>query len=101
MWPAMMFAKRRIINAIGLMNSDTISISTSIGFIQPGTPGGFSKCIQKCFLLLASITINDSNARHAVTAILPVKLAPPGRRPSKLLIQIKKKIVSSNGMYFL
>ena len=38
------------------------------------------------------------------TAILPVKLAPPGRNgtnPIKLFIQIKKKTVSKNGRYFL
>ena len=30
----------------------------------------------------------------SVTAMLPVKLAPPGIKPSRLLNQIKKKIVS-------
>ena len=93
MWPANMFAKRRIINATGLMQSDMISINTNRHFTKNGTLGGLSRWLQKCLLLLAIITMKVINAKQAVTAILPVKFAPPGNKPKRLFIQIKKKFI--------
>ena len=89
--PARMFAKRRIVKAIGLMNNDIISMITNRIFARNGTPGGLNKCPQKCLFEVNKITINATKAKAPVTAILPVKLAPEGIRPSKLFIQIKKK----------
>ncbi|MCY1560295.1 hypothetical protein D9M68_974170 [compost metagenome] len=43
MWPARMFAKRRIVKAIGLMNREMISITTSRILAGNGTPGGLNK----------------------------------------------------------
>jgi hypothetical protein len=46
------------------------------------------------------MTMNDMMPNTAVKAILPVTLAVPGIRPIRLLIRIKKKMVSRKGMYF-
>ena len=40
MWPATMFAKRRMINAKGLMNTLKNSTGTRMNFTPNGTPGG-------------------------------------------------------------
>ena len=37
-------------------------------------------------------------AKTKVTAIFPVKFAPPGNNPNKLLIHIKKKTVKRYGI---
>ena len=47
-----------------------------------------------------SITTNDIRARPAVTARLPVAVAPQGRSPRKLQNRMKKKSVRMYGRYF-
>ena len=44
--PATMLAKRRMINAIGLMNKLRISTGTRINLIPSGIPGGLKICPQ-------------------------------------------------------
>ena len=44
--PATMFAKRRMINAIGLMNTLRNSTGTRISFTPIGIPGGLKICPQ-------------------------------------------------------
>ena len=43
MWPALMFAVKRIINTIGFRNIPTISIGMMMGITNRGTPGGQNK----------------------------------------------------------
>ena len=44
--PAVMFAKRRIINAAVLIKIPAISIGIKIGYKAKGTPGGAKICPQ-------------------------------------------------------
>ena len=44
--PATMFAKRRMINAIGLMKKLNISTGTKMNLIPSGIPGGLKMCCQ-------------------------------------------------------
>ena len=46
MWPAVMFANKRIISAKGLVKIPTISIGIIIGIKASGTPGGLKICDQ-------------------------------------------------------
>ena len=45
-WPATMFANKRMINANGLMNTLKNSTGTRINFTPNGTPGGLKICPQ-------------------------------------------------------
>src|SRR5690554_1917220 len=93
-----MLANKRIVSATGLINNEIISIITKSTLIPAGTPGGLNKWLQKCLLALIIITIKETKANAAVTAILPVKFAPDGIKPNILFTQIKKNIVSNRGM---
>ena len=76
--PAMILANRRIIKANGLVNTPKNSTKGMIG------NGSFRE-------------IGALGQKTAVTAMLPVMLAPPGKTgmiPIRLLIRIKKKTVS-------
>ena len=46
MWPAVMFANKRIINANGFVKIPTISKGIIIGIKATGTPGGQKMCFQ-------------------------------------------------------
>ena len=43
MCPASILAKRRMVNATGLMNREMISMGTSRNLMPNGTPGGFNR----------------------------------------------------------
>ena len=43
MWPAVMFAVKRIINTMGFKNIPMISIGMMMGITNTGTPGGQNK----------------------------------------------------------
>ena len=43
---------------------------------------------------VTSITMNAITASAAVTEMLPVAVAPPGRRPSRFMPRMKKNSVS-------
>ena len=93
--PATMLAKRRMINAAGLMIK-TPATSTGIKMIltPSGTPGGQKICPQKCELVLNKITTSEITPSTAVKAVLPVTLADPGINPKRLFIKMKKKTVN-------
>ena len=93
MCPAIMFAKRRIMRANGFVNTPNRSTSVKMGFIPAGT-GGLNMCPQKCFPELNKMMTKEIHASTKVNAILPVTLAVPGIKPTKLLMRIKKKTVN-------
>jgi len=95
MCPATMFAKRRTINAKGLVKTP----SNSTGNMMRkrtiiGTPGYQKICPQKCLLVLKMITKKEITPNTTVNAMFPVTLADPGINPNKLLMRMKKKTVS-------
>ena len=96
MWPAVMFANKRINNAAGLIKIPAISIGTKIGYKAKGTPGGINMCFQNGFLENINWMIKVNIANVIVTEIFPVKFGLPiqGISPNKFPIRIKKKTVS-------
>ncbi len=93
-----MFANKRTINEKGFMKIPTISTGVKITNIHLGTPGIAKMCVQYVERPLKFVTKNAIIANTKVTAMLPVKLAPPGTKPNMLLNQIKKKTVSKYGI---
>src|SRR5689334_13232444 len=94
-WPAIMFANKRIIKAPGLIkNVLATSIGIKITFTNTGTTRGQKICDQKWRLVLNRITGRETYASIMVKAILTVTLAEPGIKPNKLLIKMKKKSVN-------
>ena len=106
MCPAVMLAKSRTISTNGLVNTPIISTIGMIGsgtLSHQGTPGVLTMSFQYSFLPENWVTKNVNRARIPVTAMFPVRLAPPGKmgiRPIRLLKSMKKKSVSRNGVYF-
>ena len=49
MWPAVMFANKRIIKANGLVKIPTISMGIIMGIKANGTPGGLKMCDSKTY----------------------------------------------------
>ena len=99
-WPAVMFANKRTINANGFDNTPIISTGIIIGYNHHGTSGK-KMCFQYDLFPLMLVTKNVITPITTVKAILPVKLAPPGKngtKPIMLLIQMKKNIVNKKGM---
>ena len=98
--PAVILAKSRIINTNGFVNISISSIAgiNGIGnFIHIGTPGVLKVCFQYALVLLPIVIKNVSNARTKVTEILPVILAPKGKKgtmPKKFPKNIKKNKVA-------
>src|SRR5215217_6084909 len=68
MWPASILAKRRMINAKGLVKMERISTGIIINFTKPGT-GGQKICFQWCLLALTKITTKEITPRTTVKAI--------------------------------
>ena len=65
-----------------------------------GTPGALKICFQYALFPLKEVIKKVNSANTAVTPMLPVTLAPPGKKgisPIILAKKIKKKIVSRNG----
>ena len=93
-----MFANKRTIKEKGFMKIPTISTGVKITNIHLGTPGIAKMCVQYVERPLKFVTKKAMIAKTKVTAIFPVKLAPPGIKPNMLLNQIKKKIVNKYGM---
>ena len=98
-WPAMMLANRRIINANGLVNTPKNSTNGMIGKgrFQVDRRFGPKISFQYTFVANRLTAINVQSANTPVTAIFPVILAPPGKTgmiPIRLLIKIKKNTVS-------
>jgi hypothetical protein len=93
-WPAIMFAKRRMINAPGLITkSPKISTGTKINLTRKGTSGGQRMCFQKWPVVLKRITTSEINPSIKVNAMLPATLAAPGIIPNNALIRMKKNTV--------
>lgn len=93
MWPAVMFANKRTINANGLDKTPIISTGIIIGYNHHGTCGT-KMCFQYALLPFKLVTKNVINPITKVNAIFPVKFAPPGKKgtsPIMLFIQIKRK----------
>ena len=96
--PAIIFAKRRIINAKGFVKIPKTSISGITGgiFSHKGTLGqriSFQYSLLPNRFTKSIVPI----AKNKVMLILPVTLAPPGNmgiRPNKLLVKMKKNTVS-------
>ena len=95
MCPAVMFAKRRIESANGLMNIPIISIGIITIFIGQGNPGIQKMCCQYVLFAVNCVIKNVNIAKAAVTAIFPVTLIPNGNNPKIFKNKIKKKIVSN------
>ena len=93
-----MFANKRTIKENGFMKIPTISTGVKITNIHFGTPGIAKMCVQYVERPLKLVTKNAMIANTNVTAIFPVKLAPPGTKPNMLLNQIKKNTVNKYGM---
>src|SRR5690606_34175563 len=96
MWPAVMFANKRIINAKGLVNTPIISTGIISGFNHQGT-GGLKICPQYYLFPLNKIISNVIAANTIVTAIFPVTLAEPGKngtKPNTFINHIKKNTVN-------
>ena len=72
--PAVIFAKRRIIRAKGLVNIPIISTGIIIGASQTGTPGVLKICCQYPLFPLRVVMRKVMVASTKVTAILPVTL---------------------------
>ena len=102
-WPAVMFAKRRMQSANGLVNRPRISTGSIIGYNQMGRPAGITcfRCLTTPYCLIPArwIMTNASPASAAVTPMLLVAVDIPGTRPSMLHVQMKKKLVSRYGRY--
>lgn len=102
--PAIMFAKRRIINANGLVSTPNNSITGIMGtgaFKNIGTSGQNISFQYSLFpnRLMASIV---HRARNNVIFMLPVTLAPPGKMgisPKTFVVKIKKNTVRRYGAY--
>ncbi len=93
-----MFANKRTINEKGFMKIPTISTGVKITNIHFGTPGIAKMCVQYVDRPLKLVTKKAIIAKTNVTAILPVKLAPPGTKPNMLLNQMKKNTVNKYGI---
>ena len=87
MWPAVMFANKRIIKANGLVKIPTISIGIKIGYNAFGA-GGKKMCPQYALFALTFVTIKVMIDSTNVKAILPVTFALIGISPNTLLIKI-------------
>ena len=101
MCPAVILANSLIIKANGFVKTPNISIGIIIGSSGNGVPGGLTRCFQYPLFADTVIIINVKPDKTKVTEILPVTFAAPGGSPSKLFINIKKKTVSKNIVYFL
>ena len=91
--PAVIFAKRRIVNAKGLTNIDIISIGIIIQHSQIGAPP--RRCFNQCpipasFIAVILITKYAVIAKAPVTAIAPVAVCPPGINPNILQRSMKQ-----------
>ena len=93
-WPAIIFANKRIIKAAGLIKKLANSIGIKMIFTNKGTPGGQKIWPQKWLLVLNNIIKKAITPNTMVKATLPVTLAEPGNNPTKQLISIKKNTVS-------
>ena len=97
--PPIILAKRRTINAKGLVKIPNISITGIIGigtFSHVGTSGQ-KISFQYSLLPNKFVTKSVAKAKKKVIVILPVTFAPPGKtgnNPIKLLNRIKKNTVS-------
>ena len=81
MWPAVMLAKRRNSRVNGFRKRPRISMAVRMKiFRTAGTPGIHKVCSQKCFFALNVEIKNVSRASTMVMEILPVTLAPPGKK---------------------
>ena len=98
--PAVIFAKSRIIKANGFVKTPKISMGIIIGNKAKGVPGGLTRCFQYPLFADTVIIINVNIDNTKVTEILPVTFAAPGVNPNKLFINIKKKTVNKNIVYF-
>lgn len=96
MWPAVMFANKRINSAAGLINIPANSIGIRIGYKATGTPGGEKICFQNPFFENSICTIRVNSANTIVKEIFPVKLGllMKGINPNKLPNHMKKNTVS-------
>lgn len=95
--PAVIFAKRRIIKAKGLVKIPISSIGARIGSTHHGTPLGVKMCPQKFLFPFNSMSSSVNRAKENVKAMFPDKFALKGKKgmsPIKLFIKIKKKSVS-------
>ena len=100
MWPAVMFANKRIISAKGLVKIPTISIGTIIGIKASGTPGGLKICDQQDLFPKRLVTISVITDKTSVTPMFPVTFADPGSSPRRLFIKMKKNNVNRQGKNF-
>ena len=100
MWPEIMFANKRTINAKGFVKILMISTGRITNRIGRGTPGVQKMCDQYPLLPFTFVIIKVITARDNVTAILPVKLRAPGSNPNKFPKRIKKNRVSIYGKNF-
>ena len=102
--PAIMLAKRRIINASGFVKILKNSINGINGtgtFNHVGTSGQ-NISFQYAFVPVKFVIRNVHNAKKKVIVILPVRLPPPGGNgttPMTLATKIKKKQVNKYGAY--
>src|SRR6478735_5346725 len=71
MWPAVMFANKRIIKANGLVNKPMISTGIINGYNQSGTCG-VNTWLQYVLVPFKVVITNVTNANTNVTAIFPV-----------------------------
>ncbi len=104
-WPAVMFAKRRIIRANGFENIPMISTGIIMGNSQNGTPGCCKNMSSSSVLLPLNCVIKNVNrARTNVTAIFPVTFAPKGGgkgiSPIQVIHSMKKKHCKEIGHIF-
>jgi hypothetical protein len=97
--PAKIFAKRRMVRAIGLVRIPKNSITGIIGsgaLRNKGT-SGHRISFQYALFPKTFTAMKVQSAKTSVTAIFPVRLAPSGKigiSPRTLLKKIKKKAVS-------
>ena len=102
MWPASMFAKRRIMSANGFVNMLRISTGIMMGSSHAGRPGGIRlwKCPTTPYFEIPAYccAAKDTRARPIVTARLPVEVAEKGMRPSSAATRMKEKKLHSSGV---
>ena len=77
MWPADIFAYKRIINEKGLINTPRNSIGAKTIFIGHGTPGIQKMCFQYSFLPDILVITNVIRAKQKVTAIYKPEVQLP------------------------
>lgn len=105
MCPAVMLAKSRTISTKGLVKMPMNSTKGIMGrgiFSHQGTPGVLTMSFQYSLLPENWVMKKVKRAKIPVTAMLPVRLAPPGKMgmmPIRLFNKIKKNNVSKYGVY--